>query len=749
MKFRSIIHQILEDTKVLNYYKDKEPIKDTDKIRVYHGFYSPADALVTLSYGLSGEMRAARIYSYESGNNPKGLFVSTDFNVVKKNFAGSGIIIEFDTRATNLEAPVWAGQDTYFVQGQYTKSFKDDEERNQETIRKREKYRQEDPEGDYHNNRISKSDRPELGDSLYGNYEKQALFIGNLNPNEIKSVWFNEGRYFRNKTNEPWTRYDRKSFLRKYGDILEKDSKGNEKIHRVSNKFFKPNDDFSMEKLKVITDAKGYDWKDVLDYLKRDDYIRSQLLWPKQIKQYKELSNSEPEDSVNENINLNLSKQIRQFQKKTSADKRLEDIFGVNVFRLYYDLNTGKQIQPTAKKPKLEMDVDIRNQLYDDIKSFLAKIDYTIQDFDNNRAINNKTNQVVKITKIISDYNQNIYNRYNLFLDAKSKRLDDNDKFYCVVSRHSHDIASMGSYYRFSSCEDLSDYTDISQTIFAGNEDNMFYDGEGVRPKQMIKNGDVIFYLIKHGDWNIKDPISRFASGVYCENTEAFWGSPTDKFKNFVRTWLPKFRTDALGDKKIDYKNDDTEKLKSLSGYMENETVVIGIIENNRFDVIKRFIEVGFNREKILKTILKLFGPKYYKNMLSKEMKDILDPVINEILEDINRKVSHLYTFIFEFEGSKIDRHLNDLLSKDIDGTVLKVLIDYYKGEGFVKWNEVYFDEDIRLICPIKPDSCNEFKPKWMKLMQHAGNDRNKLMSLLRDRNDSILARLKQKLEPE
>jgi len=547
MKFRSIIHQILEDTKVLNYYKDKEPIKDTDKIRVYHGFYSPADALVTLSYGLSGEMRAARIYSYESGNNPKGLFVSTDFNVVKKNFAGSGIIIEFDTRATNLEAPVWAGQDTYFVQGQYTKSFKDDEERNQETIRKREKYRQEDPEGDYHNNRISKSDRPELGDSLYGNYEKQALFIGNLNPNEIKSVWFNEGRYFRNKTNEPWTRYDRKSFLRKYGDILEKDSKGNEKIHRVSNKFFKPNDDFSMEKLKAITDAKGYDWKDVLDYLKRDDYIRSQLLWP----------------------------------------------------------------------------------------------------------------------------------------------------------------------------------------------------------KQMIKNGDVIFYLIKHGDWNIKDPISRFASGVYGENTEAFWGSPTDKFKNFVRTWLPKFRTDALGDKKIDYKNDDTEKLKSLSGYMENETVVIGIIENNRFDVIKRFIEVGYNNEKILKTILKLFGPKYYKNMLSKEMKDILDPVINEILDDINRKVSHLYTFIFEFEGSKIDRHLNDLLSKDIDGTVLNVLIDYYKGEGFVKWNEVYFDEDIRLICPIKPDSCNEFKPKWMKLMQHAGNDRNKLMSLLRDRNDSILARLKQKLEPE
>jgi hypothetical protein len=293
MKFRSIIHQILEDTKVLSYLKDREPLKDTDKIRVYHGFYSPSDAITTLLYGLSGQMRAARVYSYESGNNPKGLFVSTDFNVVKNNFAGSGIVIEFDTYTTNLEAPVWAGQDTYFVQGQYTKNFKDDEERNQETLRKRNKYSNEDPEGEYYNNRISKSDRPELADSIYGNYEKQALFIGHLNPNEIKSVWFNEGRYFRNKINEPWERYDRRTFLKKYGQKLQDDTKGNDKMHRSSNKLFKPNDDFSMDKLKAITDARKYDWDDVLDYLKRDDYWRSQILWPKQLKQYKDLYDNE------------------------------------------------------------------------------------------------------------------------------------------------------------------------------------------------------------------------------------------------------------------------------------------------------------------------------------------------------------------------------------------------------------------------------------------------------------------------
>jgi hypothetical protein len=449
---------------------------------------------------------------------------------------------------------------------------------------------------------------------------------------------------------------------------------------------------------------------------------------------------------INENINLNLSKQIRKFQKKTSVDKKLEDIFGVNVYRLYYDLTTGKQIQPTGKKPKLEMDVDVKNRLYDDINSLLAKLDYSIKDFDNNRAVNNKTNQLVKITKVISGYNRNIYNRYNLFLDAKSKRYEDDDKLYCVVSRHSHDIASMASYYQFSSCEDLSEYTDISQTIFAGNEDNMYGDGEGVRPKQMIRNGDLIFYLIKHGDWNIKDPISRFASGVYCENTEAYWGLATDKFKNFVRTWLPKFKTDAWGEKKIDYKNDDTQKLYGLSSGMKNEKVIIGIIENNRFDVIERYMEVGFDPENTLKTILKLFGPKYYKDMLSKEMKDILDPVINDILNKINQKVNHIYEFLFQFEGSKLNKHLNDLLSKDIDSTVLKVLIDYYKGDGFIKWNEVYFDEEIRLLCPIKPDLCNQFKTKWMKIMQNADNDKDKLMRLIRDRNDFILSKLQQKL---
>lgn len=274
----------LVETRVVGTYKDYGPIKDTDKIRVYHGFsrYSVGYALHALVNGLSGQVRAGRIYSYEAVNNPKGLFVSTSFDVVKRNFAGSGIIIEFDTNVENLEAPVWKGQDSYFVQGQYTQGFKDDEERNQEILRKRELYRQEDPENHYGKHRISKSDRPELANSIFNNSERQALFIGNLNPNEIKTVWFNEGYFYRNRTNEPWVRYSRKDFLRKYGHEL----KNVEVPKQMNDKIFKPNDDFSMEKLEKRANEEGWPMKTLLDVLKNDDYYQNMFLYPKQLKQF-------------------------------------------------------------------------------------------------------------------------------------------------------------------------------------------------------------------------------------------------------------------------------------------------------------------------------------------------------------------------------------------------------------------------------------------------------------------------------
>ena len=284
---KEILRKNLIEIRVIDYLSDFNPINDSDKIRVYHGFYTSNDAYRVLTSGLSGQEQAKRIYSYESGNNPKGLFVSISFNTVKKNFASSGIIIEFDTIATNLEAPVWKGQDSYFVQGQYTKNFANDDERNVEIQRKREKYGKEDPEGKWGKNRISKSQRPELADSIFNNAEHQALFIGNLNPNEIKNVWFHEGRFFNNTTLGEWVRYDRKTFLRKYGNDLksEKRSRGDNPTPRI----FNPNDDLTVDKLKQIALKNEWDYEGLVDDIKNGRGAEEYYLWPKQVRQFREL----------------------------------------------------------------------------------------------------------------------------------------------------------------------------------------------------------------------------------------------------------------------------------------------------------------------------------------------------------------------------------------------------------------------------------------------------------------------------
>jgi len=207
---RAYINEVRYINTNLKQYSKEEPIKDTEVFRVFHGFNSFDEGLYIILHGLSGKERARRIYSYESGNNPNGLFVSIDFNIIKRNFSHGGIIIEFSAKALDLEAPVWAGGGSYFVQGQYTKSFKDNDEREQQRLinRDRDAANQDD--------RVAKSDRPELGQTIFDNAERQALFIGDLNANMIKYVWYNEILAKERRTNGEWVRYTRKDFINKF-----------------------------------------------------------------------------------------------------------------------------------------------------------------------------------------------------------------------------------------------------------------------------------------------------------------------------------------------------------------------------------------------------------------------------------------------------------------------------------------------------------------------------------------------------
>jgi hypothetical protein len=277
MKSRKLVattlNEYLNEVRYINTKNilSETPLKDSETIRVYHGFNKFEDAENTLKMGLSGKERARRIYSYESGNNPYGLFVTVDFNVSSK-FAHSGVIIEFSTKISDLEAPVWVGGRSYFIQGEYTKSFKDLDEREQQRLINRQK------SGESPYDFISKSDRPELADAILNNPERQALYIGDLNPNMIKAIWYNEILHKHRRTDGEWVRMSRKEFIH------------NLNIKTDNNSFLQylPNDEFDFDEfVSKYFDGNYNDssLRHILLYNSDNEYeLKSFGFFPKQIK---------------------------------------------------------------------------------------------------------------------------------------------------------------------------------------------------------------------------------------------------------------------------------------------------------------------------------------------------------------------------------------------------------------------------------------------------------------------------------
>lgn len=269
-----IIKNILVEVKYLkhpnynnnNFEYENSTLNDNETIRVYHGFNSLDDAIIVANQGLSGKSDASqhKIYSYESGNNPYGLFVSVDFNVIKRNFSHGGVIIEFSTKVSDLEAPVWSGQGSFFGQGSYTKSFKNKEDREEQRLN----YRKNSGNDEYnkkHLPNISQSERPELADSLLNSSEKQALYIGDLNPNMIKRFWVHENIIKNRNTTGEFKAMSRNEFLKQYGG-KEISNYNREKHPNKSLKLFYPNDNFDLNKLNPMFDER----KDKTDRYKNE-----------------------------------------------------------------------------------------------------------------------------------------------------------------------------------------------------------------------------------------------------------------------------------------------------------------------------------------------------------------------------------------------------------------------------------------------------------------------------------------------
>ncbi len=304
MNIKKVINEEIQNLFEVRYikpYQDIEnniPLRDDETIIVYHAFSDFQEGLLMAKFGFTGKETARRRYSYEVGNNPKGLFVSIDFSIIQREFAGGGVIMELATKVSNLEAPVWVGGKSYYIQGEYTQSFKDDEERQQQQLANREKHR----ESEY--GAIANSDRPELAWALYDGPEKQALFVGDVNPNMIRNFWVSDRMKDERRHGGQWVKYSRTEFLQKYYTeenlktkyVGDEKSRYSDKYYDKEQKIFLPAEDFDINKLqKYLTDHQ-YNYKDFVDsYIKHwDNHIMHTLFYPKQIdglKQYYGINN--------------------------------------------------------------------------------------------------------------------------------------------------------------------------------------------------------------------------------------------------------------------------------------------------------------------------------------------------------------------------------------------------------------------------------------------------------------------------
>lgn len=279
--------------KKLNWYKIAQ-YKENDILTVYHGFNDCAVAYTVLKFGLSGKDRAPRAYSYESNNNPKGLFVTGNFDIARR-FDYCGIIIGFQTAYSELESPVWPGG-TYTVQGQASEYWGQDweNERKQKQEENRKNIIENEDELKYNENAefIRGSDRPELAYMLKSSTEQQALFTGDLNPEDLK-VWYSN----RLKNDRLITRgmEDYKEItVEEALKILEGESQYAEKrdVYDLykSRQFFKPKEEFSPD---VFAQRLGAVYKDYagespeeikqsIKWLANDQNYITRMFWPKQ-----------------------------------------------------------------------------------------------------------------------------------------------------------------------------------------------------------------------------------------------------------------------------------------------------------------------------------------------------------------------------------------------------------------------------------------------------------------------------------
>ena len=297
----------------VNSDSNYSPIVPHEKIRVFHGT-DIKTAIKIAKNGLSGKERAIRTYSYEYGMNPNGLFVTTDFYTAKEfgYHYDDQVILEFTVDSNDLDTPVWNGQSTYFGQNTNPQPFLDRAERTRQKL----SYQTDAEHSKFPY--VSQSDNPSMAERIFNNNEHQALFYGDIMPNQIKRFWWKK----RGESN--YIPFTYKQFVAKFGNYSYQHTAydgrtstktiNKEKPYWPNEKWGGPED--FVERMRKHELSKGWKWDEsnaqyFYELAKKWEY----MAWN------------------DEDIDLSTLNQMQQIL----YPKQIIDILGVDLYRKNFD----------------------------------------------------------------------------------------------------------------------------------------------------------------------------------------------------------------------------------------------------------------------------------------------------------------------------------------------------------------------------------------------------------------------------
>jgi hypothetical protein len=193
------------------------------------------------------------------------------------------------------------------------------------------------------------------------------------------------------------------------------------------------------------------------------------------------------------------------FKSQSDGDKRSN--------RVYYDLEVSEILD---------------YQIPQDVKDFLAWFQYPIDNSVLGTCID-KDGRKIKIGRLLAKLGKSDLLRS--WERSRSGQLKNLSNLRVVISRHPYDVMGASTGRGWTTCFNLQDKT---------------YDGRYTyQLKSIIKQGALVAYLIRKGDENIKNPISRIlierGSPTRIHPDDKMYGTYVREFENFVQDWCDKY----------------------------------------------------------------------------------------------------------------------------------------------------------------------------------------------------------------